>query len=261
MSRMGIKFEDEFFGLLLLNFLLESWETFKVSITNSAPNGVVSLQMVKGSILNEEMRRKAQGSSYQSKVLVTKNRRISQKKEREKSRSKSKSRYKNRTKAKRVSQKRSMMMMMIMSLLLQSVNFVFDESMWIIDSSAILHITPMKKFFTSYTSGDFGVLKMGNEGVTKVIGVGDVSLQTNTRMKLWLRGVKHAPNVRFNLISVHMLDDGGYDNHFGHGKWKLTKDKMVVARGEKISKLLSYINEKGLNCLVKKDMLPRLKNA
>ncbi|RDX73802.1 hypothetical protein CR513_46533, partial [Mucuna pruriens] len=59
MSRMGIKFEDEILGLLLLNSLLESWETFKVSITNSAPNGVVSLQMVKRSVLNEEMRRKA----------------------------------------------------------------------------------------------------------------------------------------------------------------------------------------------------------
>ncbi|RDX90960.1 hypothetical protein CR513_27125, partial [Mucuna pruriens] len=54
-------------------------------------------------------------------------------------------------------------------------------------------------------------------------------------MQLWLKGVKHAPDVHFNLISVHMLDDGGYDNHFGYGKWKLTK--------------------------AKKDMLPRLKNA
>ncbi|RDX73201.1 hypothetical protein CR513_47221, partial [Mucuna pruriens] len=63
MLRMGIKFEDEILGLLLLNSLPESWETFKVSITNSTPNGVVSLQMVKGSVLNEEMRRKAQGSS------------------------------------------------------------------------------------------------------------------------------------------------------------------------------------------------------
>ncbi|RDX71712.1 hypothetical protein CR513_48899, partial [Mucuna pruriens] len=74
-----------------------------------------------------------------------------------------------------------------------------------------------------------------------------------------------------------MLDDGGYDNHFGN---------LVVARGEKISKLyqtkalfakdsvnamdmeaflwhrrLSHISEKWLNCLAKKDMLPGLKNV
>lgn len=78
--------------------------------------------------------------------------------------------------------------------------------MWIIDSGATLHVTPRMEFFTSYTSGDFGVLKMGNDGVSKVIGVGDVCLQTNMGMQLLLKGVKHAPDVRFNLISVQLLD-------------------------------------------------------
>ncbi|RDX86400.1 hypothetical protein CR513_32268, partial [Mucuna pruriens] len=149
---------------------------------------------------------------------------------------------KGRTKAKRVSQKRrirmTMMIVMILSLFeTKSVNLVSYESTWIIDSGATLHVTPRKELFTSYTLGDFGVLKMGNDGVTKEIGVGDVCLQTNMGVQLWLRRVKHAPYVHFNLIYVHMLDDGGYDNHFGYGKWKLTKGNLVVARGEKISKL------------------------
>ncbi|RDY02754.1 hypothetical protein CR513_13742, partial [Mucuna pruriens] len=133
----------------------------------------------------------------------------------------------------------------------ESVNLVSDESMWIIDSGATLHVTSRKEFFTSYTLGDFGVLKIGNDGVTKVIGVGDVYLQTNIGMQLWLRGVKHAPN-------------------------KLTKGNLVVAKGEKFFKLywtkalvakdivnhrrLSHINEKWLNYLAKKDMFPGLKN-
>ncbi|RDX97861.1 hypothetical protein CR513_19314, partial [Mucuna pruriens] len=87
----------------------------------------------------------------------------------------------------------------------------------IIDSGATLHVTPRKEFFTSYTSGDFVVLRMDNDGVTKVIGVGDVCLQTNTGIQLWLKGVKHALDIRFNMIFVHMLDDD-YDNHFGYGK-------------------------------------------
>ncbi|RDX82689.1 hypothetical protein CR513_36489, partial [Mucuna pruriens] len=181
-SGMDIKFEDEILRLLLLNSLPESWDTFKVSITNSTPNGVVSLQMVKDSILHEEMRKKEQDSSSQSEVLVTENKGRSQKKEREKSRSKSKFRYKNvesivsrekkRTKAKRV-------MIFVILRDFESVNLVFDES-----SGATLHVTPRKEFFTSYTLGDFGVLKMGNDGVTKVIGVGDVCLQTNIGMHL-----------------------------------------------------------------------------
>ncbi|RDX73836.1 hypothetical protein CR513_46494, partial [Mucuna pruriens] len=186
------------------------------------------------SVLNEEMRRKAQDSSSQSKG--------------EKS-------EKRKEKRVEVNQSPDTRMRSVTTVTKQdiyrsivscgrkrtkakwSVNFVSDESMWIIDSGATLYVTPRKVFFTSYTTGDFEVLKMGNDGVTKVIGVGDICLQTNTGMQLWLRGVKHAPDVRFNLISVHMLDDGGYDNHFGHGKWKLTKGNLVVARGEKISKL------------------------
>ncbi|RDX95283.1 hypothetical protein CR513_22221, partial [Mucuna pruriens] len=136
MSGMCIKFEDEILGLLLLNSLL--------------PNGVISLQMIKGSVLNEEMRRKAQGSS-------------SQPEENKGKKGKSKEKDDNRA---------------------------------------------------TTATGDFGVLKMGNDGVTKVISVGSVCFQTNTGMQLWLRGVKHAPDVRFNMIYVHMLDDGGYDNHF-----------------------------------------------
>ncbi|RDX99951.1 hypothetical protein CR513_16925, partial [Mucuna pruriens] len=122
----------------------------------------------------------------------------------------------------------------------ESVNLVSDESMWIIDSGATLHVISRKKFFTSYTSGDFGVLKMGNDGWIKMIGVGDVCLQTNVGMKLWLRGVKHALDVCFNLISVHMLDDGGFDNHFGHGKWKLTKGNLVVIKDQVLEKFKQF---------------------
>lgn len=72
MSRMGIKFDDEFLGLSLLLSLPESWETFWISITSSALRGVVYLKTTKDGILNEDMRRKTHGSSSQSEVLVTK---------------------------------------------------------------------------------------------------------------------------------------------------------------------------------------------
>jgi hypothetical protein len=246
LSGMGIKFDDEVLGLWLLNTLPDSWETFRVSITNSASDGVVSLQSVKGSVLNEEMRRKAQGTSSHSEVLVTENRGRSQRTEpkgnrqnnrsasRENNISKSKSRYKNvecnychkmghiqrnyfiwKRESKNNNSKQrdknhdddnrvttAICDDLIILRDYDSVNLVSDESMWIIDSGATLHVTPRKEFFTSYTSGDFGVLKMGNDGVSKVVGIGDVCLQTNMGVQLLLRGVKHAPDVRFNLISV-----------------------------------------------------------
>ncbi|RDX95838.1 hypothetical protein CR513_21582, partial [Mucuna pruriens] len=208
--------------LFLLNSIkFKSWETFKVSITNSALNGVVSLQMVKGSILNEEMRRKTQGFlsylRYLSLKIREKKHCFLWKKENKSKNGKSKEKDDDDDDC--------------------VTTITGDENMWVIDSSATLHFIPRNEFFTSYISGDFGVLKMNNDGVTKVICVGDICLQTNMGVQLWLGGVKHVLNVRFNLIFMHMLDDGGYDNHFGYGKWKLTKDNLVVAKREKISKL------------------------
>ncbi|RDX66524.1 hypothetical protein CR513_54695, partial [Mucuna pruriens] len=66
-------------------------------------------------------------------------------------------------------------------------------------------------------------------------------------MQLRLRGVKHVPDVCFNMISVHMLDDGGYDNHFGYRKWKLTKAKKDMLPGLKNVEL-----EKCSHCMASK---------
>ena len=72
LSRMGVKLDDEVFALLVLASLPQSWETLKISITNTAPNGIVNMELVKSSILNEEMRRRSQASSSssQSDVMV-----------------------------------------------------------------------------------------------------------------------------------------------------------------------------------------------
>ena len=40
LSDMGIKFDDEIQGLFLLGSLPDSWETFRMSLSNSASNGV-----------------------------------------------------------------------------------------------------------------------------------------------------------------------------------------------------------------------------
>lgn len=57
-----------------------------------------------------------------------------------------------------------------------SINLVCDESVQIIDSSVILHVTPNKEFFISYTSSNFRILKMDNDGVSKLISISDVLL-------------------------------------------------------------------------------------
>ena len=73
LAGMNIKFEEEVQGLWLLGTLPNSWETFRTSLSNSTLDGTMNMYLVKSCVLNEEMRRKSQGSS-QSDVLVTKKR-------------------------------------------------------------------------------------------------------------------------------------------------------------------------------------------
>ncbi|GJW67627.1 putative RNA-directed DNA polymerase [Tanacetum coccineum] len=49
LAGMGIKFEDEIQGLWLLGTLPDTWETFRTSLSNSAPDGVITMKLAKGS--------------------------------------------------------------------------------------------------------------------------------------------------------------------------------------------------------------------
>ena len=63
LSIMGIKFDDEIHGLWLFGSLPDSWETFKMTLSNSAPDGKITMDLAKNGVLNEEMRRKSQCST------------------------------------------------------------------------------------------------------------------------------------------------------------------------------------------------------
>ena len=90
---MGVNFDDEIQGLWLLNTLSDSWETLRVSLTNSASGEKVTMEYAKSCVLNEEVRRKSQDTSSHSDVLYTEDRgrnKIRYPRSRGKSRSKSK---------------------------------------------------------------------------------------------------------------------------------------------------------------------------
>lgn len=162
------------------------------------------------------------------------------------------------------------------------INCASHDTDWVVDSGASLHVAKRKEFFCSYTPGNFGVLRMGNDGMSPVIGIGDVCLKTSNGSELLLRGVKHSPDIRLNLISVGKLDDDGFSNNFTGGEWKLLKGSLIVAHGKKFSsnlylmqasisdrvnvvdnkispdlwhRRLSHISEKGLNCLIRNNAI------
>ena len=54
---------------------------------------------------------------------------------------------------------------------------------------------------------------MGNKSVSYIDGIGDICIQTSMGCTLMLKDVRRIPDLRLNLISVHMLDKDGC-NHF-----------------------------------------------
>ena len=99
--------------------------------------------------------------------------------------------------------------------------------------------------FTSYRTGDFDNGRMGNSGVSKIVGIGDVCLEINIGNKLVLKDVRHVLDIHLNLISTGRLDDERFTNYFGENKWKLTKSSLVVTRGKKQNTL--YVMEAKLH--------------
>ncbi|CAN0846213.1 Retrovirus-related Pol polyprotein from transposon TNT 1-94 [Linum grandiflorum] len=334
LTTMKLALDDEVQALLLLSSLPDSWETLVVSLSNSAPNGKLTMDIVKDSMLNEEARRKELGTSSDSHALVAdksenrgrgKNRNSNFKNFRNRSnsrgkyrgRSKSVSRPKgeitcyhcnqpghirrecrilkreqarerggeNRDKDDTIAAATDGEVVIVCDA--GFVNLACQESTWVIDSGASFYVTSRVDFFSSYTNGDYGCVRMGNDGASKIVGMGDIHLETNTGCKLVLKEVRHVPDMRLNLISTGKLDDDGYTSYFGEGKWKLSRGSLVVAKGKKESTLymtsakhskgginvvekdssielwhkrLGHLSEKGLQILSKKQLLPGAKD-
>ena len=71
LSTMKLELDDEVQTLLLLSSLPDNWETLVVSLSNSTSNGVITVNMVKNNIFNEEARRKELGISSNTKAIIT----------------------------------------------------------------------------------------------------------------------------------------------------------------------------------------------
>nr|GEU73573.1 retrovirus-related Pol polyprotein from transposon TNT 1-94 [Tanacetum cinerariifolium] len=63
--------------------------------------------------------------------------------------------------------------------------------------------------------------------------IGDVVLKTSFGTSWTLKDVRYIPGLKRRLISVGQLDEEGYHVGFRDQQWNVTKDSLVVARGNK----------------------------
>lgn len=66
-----------------------------------------------------------------------------------------------------------------------------------------------------------------NSSHSKIVGIGEVCVQTDVGCTLTLKDVRHVHGLLLNLISKSAC--AGTECYFGNGRWKLTKGSLVVS--------------------------------
>ncbi|KAL4383727.1 hypothetical protein GQ457_15G024680 [Hibiscus cannabinus] len=200
LSKIEMKIDEELQALLLLSSLLESWDTLVVTLSNSAPYeaNVVENRGRSNNRIKNENRGRSKTRGY------------------DKSRGQSKSRSKiiyyycgkpNHKKSECQSLKRDQKNGTVKC---DQVDPKKKEE----NSTTAVVATPHGDFFSTYQTGDFGAVKMRNQETSKIVGIENVILKTNTDCEIVLNDVRHVPDMRLNLISAGKLDDAGYMNLF-----------------------------------------------
>src|SRR3954467_13865077 len=81
------------------------------------------------------------------------------------------------------------------------------SEVWMLDSASSFHATPNREWFSSYKSGEFGSAYVGDDTGYRVAEVGDIKIKMFDGVERMLRGVRHVPGLRRNLISLGVLHD------------------------------------------------------
>ena len=208
LAAMKMVMDDDMQAFLLLCSLPNSQETFVVTISNSALNGALSMELMKGNLFNEKTRRKAYDTENAQALIIEskgRNRDKGQKGyDKFEGRSQSKGKIKcfhcgkdrhmkrnyriwkreqNRQNQEKEYEKNTTTSVSnndeFLVLSNECLHVDKQEIEWTIDIVASYHATPHIESFFYYKVKDFGVVKMGNSSHSKIVGMGDVCFETN----------------------------------------------------------------------------------
>lgn len=115
------------------------------------------------------------------------------------------------------------------------LSVVKEDSMWILDSGASVHMTYRREFFCEYKeyndNDNYREVKLGNKQNIKVLGEGTILI--NRKVKgLWeesvLENVLYVPDLRRNLFSEGAVTRRGYVIMKNDKSAQIIKDNIVV---------------------------------
>ena len=247
LSSVGIKFDNETQASLLLASLPDSWSGTVTAVTSSVGTSGMTFEGVRDLVLGEDIRRKNQGGSSSSDLLnVGRGRGNSRNSG---SRGKSSSRTLKNVKCwncqevghvKSQCPKKELNIAGAESVseddaLILSMESSVDS--WVMDSGASFHAMDNGETMVNLKEGDFGKVRLANDEMLQVTGMGDIDLVTSLGTTWNLKNVRVIPELKKKLISVGQLDKQGLEVRFGGGKWRVVNGNSVIAHGMKCGSL------------------------
>lgn len=270
LASVDLKFDDEIQALFLLSSLPDDWETLVVSLSNSAPDGRLTMNMVTDALFNEEARRTEMGtSSYEgTQALVIDGRGRSQERangssNRGRSSSKRRSficyycreeghirRNCPKLQADKGKEKDQPAQASTVSETLKDTAFwevdallaatsasSAGESDWVLDSGCSVHMCIDRHSFTDYQAYDGGIVKMANDSACNIVGSGTVKYRLSNGKRVNLLDVQHVPGLRKNLISLGKIDARGCKFSAEGGVLKVLKEDREVLQARRVGDL------------------------
>jgi hypothetical protein len=111
------------------------------------------------------------------------------------------------------------------------------DQQWLLDSGASNHMCLHRHWFVTYQSIDDGIVYVGNDISCKVVGIGIIRINMFDGTVKILTNVRHVLEFRKNLISLRVLDIGGYKIIFQGGVIKVYKGILLVMKEKKVGNL------------------------
>jgi hypothetical protein len=266
LDSMGVKFESEDKAITLLCSLPASWDHFVTSISFSSTESIEFDDTV-GALLSKETRKKSNLETSTSEVMVIRGRPKERGQgQRDFSWSKSKGRKSKlkcwfcgkyghlkkdcwkrqqaskedppkETKEENATETGSTTGSSIVDEVLSINTGSCHDQQWLLDSSASNHMCLHRHWFITYQSIDDGVVYMGNDISSKVVGIGSIRIKMFDGTVKILTDVRHVPDIRKNLISLGVLDIGGYKTIVQGGVMKVYKGIPLVMKAKNIGNM------------------------
>ncbi|KAG8483218.1 hypothetical protein CXB51_022126 [Gossypium anomalum] len=131
-------------------------------------------------------------------------------------------------------------------------------SEWVLDSGCSFYMCPNREWFSTYSSVEGGVVRMGNDSSSKVIGIGTVKIKMHDGTIRTLSDVRYVPGLRKNLISLSILDLKGCRINIESSSIKVSRGALVLLKESKSTRLkrrqLGHRREKCMTVSLKKGL-------